>query len=423
MAAGRSLDHHHRRTSELFDAYVGSPSGQFTVLNGFLHFREHPASSHDKCHRSVTMPQLTTRSAGADGRRIEQLAATLTYKPAPTTISLLPKCPRQGLERLPTAACKSGLSTPFSFTSTSDGSPTSSSYGSGASVSPAHKWMGENQVGTLGAITTAAAAEESSASPLTDEGGLAVENEDWGEGEGDGRVGVGVYDGQGEGYDDWGYRNEGTFGEGEEEREGGWRRRKASPRRRNRVRASPHHSGGSGSGMRHHRRPDTYIDTYGEDTYTYRRGRSLRAVYGAMQRKDRMYGALYKTELCSYWSAEGECRFGARCSFAHGKEELRTRAIDKLFGPTTTRHTNTISSTDHSPPLGSYTSPKRTIATSTSSGTQTPTTTVHSSRGGGRKAHRHPTGSSTPFRPGTFDGRRVKEAADRAVKKAIGMDR
>lgn len=33
---------------------------------------------------------------------------------------------------------------------------------------------------------------------------------------------------------------------------------------------------------------------------------------------------LYKTELCRSWEEKGSCRYGAKCQFAHGEEELRT---------------------------------------------------------------------------------------------------
>jgi len=32
---------------------------------------------------------------------------------------------------------------------------------------------------------------------------------------------------------------------------------------------------------------------------------------------------LYKTEFCQSWMATGDCRYGAKCQYAHGKEELR----------------------------------------------------------------------------------------------------
>jgi hypothetical protein len=31
---------------------------------------------------------------------------------------------------------------------------------------------------------------------------------------------------------------------------------------------------------------------------------------------------LYKTELCESWSGTGECKYGSKCRFAHGIEEL-----------------------------------------------------------------------------------------------------
>ncbi|KAF3794188.1 Zinc finger protein [Nymphaea thermarum] len=32
---------------------------------------------------------------------------------------------------------------------------------------------------------------------------------------------------------------------------------------------------------------------------------------------------LYKTEMCRSWEEMGACRYGSRCQFAHGKQELR----------------------------------------------------------------------------------------------------
>lgn len=31
----------------------------------------------------------------------------------------------------------------------------------------------------------------------------------------------------------------------------------------------------------------------------------------------------YKTELCKSYTETGNCRYGAKCQFAHGKEEIR----------------------------------------------------------------------------------------------------
>lgn len=36
----------------------------------------------------------------------------------------------------------------------------------------------------------------------------------------------------------------------------------------------------------------------------------------------------YKTVLCATWTARGECPYGRKCQFAHGKEELRTRPLN-----------------------------------------------------------------------------------------------
>ena len=38
----------------------------------------------------------------------------------------------------------------------------------------------------------------------------------------------------------------------------------------------------------------------------------------------------YKTVLCATWVQTGECPYGRKCQFAHGKEELRTRTAPPL---------------------------------------------------------------------------------------------
>jgi hypothetical protein len=32
---------------------------------------------------------------------------------------------------------------------------------------------------------------------------------------------------------------------------------------------------------------------------------------------------LYKTELCRSWEEKGSCRYGPKCQFAHGEDEVR----------------------------------------------------------------------------------------------------
>ncbi|ORX48552.1 hypothetical protein DM01DRAFT_1291868, partial [Hesseltinella vesiculosa] len=32
---------------------------------------------------------------------------------------------------------------------------------------------------------------------------------------------------------------------------------------------------------------------------------------------------LYKTEMCRNWEEMGQCRYGKKCCFAHGRTELR----------------------------------------------------------------------------------------------------
>ncbi|KDQ20655.1 hypothetical protein BOTBODRAFT_75118, partial [Botryobasidium botryosum FD-172 SS1] len=31
----------------------------------------------------------------------------------------------------------------------------------------------------------------------------------------------------------------------------------------------------------------------------------------------------YKTELCRSWEEKGSCRYGPKCQFAHGEDEIR----------------------------------------------------------------------------------------------------
>ncbi|XP_020104341.1 mRNA decay activator protein ZFP36-like [Ananas comosus] len=40
--------------------------------------------------------------------------------------------------------------------------------------------------------------------------------------------------------------------------------------------------------------------------------------------------SLYKTEICRTWENAGTCRYGSKCQFAHGKEELRVIRPMKL---------------------------------------------------------------------------------------------
>ena len=41
----------------------------------------------------------------------------------------------------------------------------------------------------------------------------------------------------------------------------------------------------------------------------------------------------YKTVLCATWAANGECPYGRKCQFAHGKEELRLRLPSTALAP------------------------------------------------------------------------------------------
>ncbi|KDN35779.1 hypothetical protein K437DRAFT_216475, partial [Tilletiaria anomala UBC 951] len=39
----------------------------------------------------------------------------------------------------------------------------------------------------------------------------------------------------------------------------------------------------------------------------------------------------YKTELCRQWEEKGSCRYGAKCQFAHGSQELRPVERHRLY--------------------------------------------------------------------------------------------
>ncbi|KAM7470436.1 hypothetical protein LguiA_008619 [Lonicera macranthoides] len=46
--------------------------------------------------------------------------------------------------------------------------------------------------------------------------------------------------------------------------------------------------------------------------------------------------ACYRTDICRSWEDSGRCRYGSKCQFAHGKEELRpTRPPHKSKSETT----------------------------------------------------------------------------------------
>ena len=55
---------------------------------------------------------------------------------------------------------------------------------------------------------------------------------------------------------------------------------------------------------------------------------------------------LYKTELCRSWEEKGTCRYGPKCQFAHGEDEIRKVArhpkVILLCSTKFTSHTNTV---------------------------------------------------------------------------------
>ncbi|KAH7340470.1 hypothetical protein B0J17DRAFT_569006 [Rhizoctonia solani] len=48
----------------------------------------------------------------------------------------------------------------------------------------------------------------------------------------------------------------------------------------------------------------------------------LREGHGGPSANNRKLG-LYKTELCRSWEEKGTCRYGPKCQFAHGEDEIR----------------------------------------------------------------------------------------------------
>ncbi|XP_072835866.2 mRNA decay activator protein ZFP36L1 [Pogona vitticeps] len=55
----------------------------------------------------------------------------------------------------------------------------------------------------------------------------------------------------------------------------------------------------------------------------FRLDRSLSALEGGRQGEARAVSSRYKTELCRTFEESGTCKYGAKCQFAHGSEELR----------------------------------------------------------------------------------------------------
>jgi hypothetical protein len=51
--------------------------------------------------------------------------------------------------------------------------------------------------------------------------------------------------------------------------------------------------------------------------------RQQAAASSPTRRTGPQHNPLYKTELCRSWEEFGSCRYGAKCQFAHGREELR----------------------------------------------------------------------------------------------------
>jgi len=41
----------------------------------------------------------------------------------------------------------------------------------------------------------------------------------------------------------------------------------------------------------------------------------------------------YKTELCKYYECDGYCKYGDKCAYAHGKENLRSKVTNTTAYP------------------------------------------------------------------------------------------
>jgi len=55
----------------------------------------------------------------------------------------------------------------------------------------------------------------------------------------------------------------------------------------------------------------------------------------------------YKTELCRQFSENGECKYGDKCQFAHGINDLKLLAITVKKATTSTSTATTITNTIH----------------------------------------------------------------------------
>ena len=68
-------------------------------------------------------------------------------------------------------------------------------------------------------------------------------------------------------------------------------------------------------------------------------GQSLGPLYGT-----KFNTARYKTEMCQRFEETGECKFQAKCQFAHGQSELRTISKHPKFKtvPCKTFHTSGV---------------------------------------------------------------------------------
>jgi len=59
----------------------------------------------------------------------------------------------------------------------------------------------------------------------------------------------------------------------------------------------------------------------------------LQHQHHAVRSPNSLSDHVYKTELCTVFIKDGSCRYGVRCHFAHGLQELRPRATSKAAKP------------------------------------------------------------------------------------------
>ena len=79
----------------------------------------------------------------------------------------------------------------------------------------------------------------------------------------------------------------------------------------------------SGGMQQHQQPPLPHLDKQHYQPHAQYQHQQRRNQRQGVTRRQRQRGNLYKTELCRKFQSQGRCRYGDKCQFAHGKEELR----------------------------------------------------------------------------------------------------